>query len=596
MSLIERTTRKGIFDNGRDCRSTNPCRAILTVFPLEHRIAPACPVGPEFRVNTYTTNSQTFASIAIDHEGDFAVSWQSGGQDGSGDGIFAQRFNWDMASGSEFSVSTYTTNSQYEPSIAMDHDGDFVIAWTTSHQDEDGSGIYAQRFNALGVPLGGEFRVNTYTTGGQIYSSIAMDNDGDFVIAWSSSWQDGSSLGIYAQRFNSLGQPQGVEFAVNTYTTQRQSFPSVAMDEAGDFVIVWDSYLQDGSNYGIYAQRFNSLGEPQGGEFQVNTYTTNVQMRPSVAMDQDGDFVIAWRGQGQDASGSEIYAQCFNSAGISQTGEFRVNTIISGGQNSPAVAMNNDGDFVVTWTTPEIQARAYQAGGIAQGDEFRVNTTTANAQDFSAVAMTQNGDFVVAWNSDLQDGDSRGVYGQRFTHGPPEIASTKINDGSAQRSRVNSLTLTLSENITFPNGIANAFQLTRTGPGGPIGTVALNPVQTNNVVTLNFDSGGAVGLDPGGSLIDGNYELTVFANQVLGACGMQLDGNGDGTPGDNYTFSFHRLFGDADGNGTVNSTDFAVFRMSFGLGASIFDFDGDGQTNSSDFAEFRKRFGLTIVP
>jgi hypothetical protein len=55
-----------------------------------------------------------------------------------------------------------------------------------------------------------------------------------------------------------------------------------------------------------------------------------------------------------------------------------------------------------------------------------------------------------------------------------------------------------------------------------------------------------------------------------------------------------RLFGDSDGNGTVNSTDFATFRTFFGIGPSFSDFNNDGQTNSDDFAEFRKRFGLTI--
>ena len=92
-----------------------------------------------------------------------------------------------------------------------------------------------------------------------------------------------------------------------------------------------------------------------------------------------------------------------------------------------------------------------------------------------------------------------------------------------------------------------------------------------------------------------------MADKITGnAGGGTLDGDGDGisegSPADNKTLTFHRLFGDADGNATVNSSDFAVFRTFFGLGASIFDFDGNNQTNSNDFAEFRKRFGITLVP
>ena len=83
-----------------------------------------------------------------------------------------------------------------------------------------------------------------------------MDAEGDFVVAWESYGQDGSKYGIYAQRFNASGHAQGSEQRVNTYTQDSQRQPSVAMDSAGDFVVAWESYGQDGFKYGIYVQRF----------------------------------------------------------------------------------------------------------------------------------------------------------------------------------------------------------------------------------------------------------------------------------------------------------------------------------------------------
>jgi hypothetical protein len=71
--------------------------------------------------------------------------------------------------------------------------------------------------------------------------------------------------------------------------------PSVAVDANGDFVVVWSSDGQDGDSYGIYGQRFDASGIPQGAEFLVNTHTTDAQSQPSVAMDADGDFVVVWR-------------------------------------------------------------------------------------------------------------------------------------------------------------------------------------------------------------------------------------------------------------------------------------------------------------
>jgi len=134
------------------------------------------------------------------------------------------------------------------------------------------------------------------------------------VIAWQSRSQDGSYYSIYAQRYNATGVAQGGEFQVNTYTTNRQKEPSIAMDGDGDFVVVWESgdYYggQDGSDYGVYAQRYNAAGVVQGAEFQVNTYTTDGQRIPSIAMDDDGEFVIAWQsGGGQDGSNYGVFAQ-----------------------------------------------------------------------------------------------------------------------------------------------------------------------------------------------------------------------------------------------------------------------------------------------
>ncbi len=283
-------------------------------------------------------------------------------QDGSGYGIFAQRDNASGAAmGSEFQVNTYTTGNQVDPVVAMDAAGDFVIAWSSQYEDggSGGStggdyGVFAQRYSASGAAMGSEFQVNTYTTGTQRAPSIGMDSAGDFVIAWQSLYQDGSDYGVYAQRYNASGTAQGSEFRVNTYTTGAQFTSSVAVDSAGDFVITWDGYLENGSGYAIYAQRYSATGAAQGSEFQVNTYSLGQQpdrqpFHSSVAMDSGGDFVVAWQNYGEDGSGYGIYAQRYNAAGAAQGSEFSVNTYTTGAQFLPSVAMDSGGDFAVTW-------------------------------------------------------------------------------------------------------------------------------------------------------------------------------------------------------------------------------------------------------
>ena len=73
------------------------------------------------------------------------------------------------------------------------------------------------------------------------------------------SVQDGSAYGVYGQRYTASGAPTGPEFRVNTFTNGFQGYPSVASDPAGDFVVVWQGSLQDGSAYGVFGQRFGRI-------------------------------------------------------------------------------------------------------------------------------------------------------------------------------------------------------------------------------------------------------------------------------------------------------------------------------------------------
>src|SRR6185436_1988872 len=120
----------------------------------------------------------------------------------------------------------------------------------------------------------------------------ASDANGNFVVVWQSA--DANVEGIYGRRFDASGTPQGAEFRVNSYTTGTQDDPAVASDANGNFVVVWDSNGQDGHARGIFGQRFNAAGVPQGALFQANTYTTNQQRFPAVSADASGDFVVVW--------------------------------------------------------------------------------------------------------------------------------------------------------------------------------------------------------------------------------------------------------------------------------------------------------------
>jgi hypothetical protein len=87
-----------------------------------------------------------------------------------------------------------------------------------------------------------------------------MNRHGDFVVTWNDGYgQDGNYGGVFGQRFDKNGVRVGAEFRVNTYTTNQQGMARVTSDDVGNFTVAWSSYLQDGSTWGVYAQRFGGL-------------------------------------------------------------------------------------------------------------------------------------------------------------------------------------------------------------------------------------------------------------------------------------------------------------------------------------------------
>ena len=173
---------------------------------------------------------------------------------------------------------------------------------------------------------------------------------------------------------------------------------------------------------------------------------------------------------------------------------------------------------------------------------------------------------------------------------PPKVESVVVNDGSAQRSMVKSLTITFDRVVTLDPG---AFWLENTG-GSVVGVgVATSVVNGRTVATLTFTGPGVVG----GSLADGSYTLTIRGGHVRDEEGRELDGDGDGNGGGDRVDGFHRLFGDADGDGDVDGQDRAAFRAAFGKTVAdpdylwYFDFHGDGTVDGRDSGLFHRRFG-----
>lgn len=187
---------------------------------------------------------------------------------------------------------------------------------------------------------------------------------------------------------------------------------------------------------------------------------------------------------------------------------------------------------------------------------------------------------------------------------PGAPAGSKVSVANTH-SRINRIEVHFSQAVNITGNPVVAFsllKLTSSTTGLPVEVTAtpnLNGTSVN--LTFSGDYAEPVSSDIFRSLVDGNYQLKVVADQITSLTGVLLDGDGDGNPGGDYATPtqdpgvIYRLFGDATADRFVHSDDFTLFRTVFGIAGVEFDFNGDGTVASYDFAEFRKRFGIGLA-
>jgi ELWxxDGT repeat protein len=258
----------------------------------------------------------------------------------------------------------------------------------------------------------------------------------------------------------------------------------------------------------------------------------------------------------------------------------------------------------------------WQSDGTAAGTLLVADIDSGS--DGSAPGGFGNGTMVVI-NGTLYFSANDGVHGRELwalPPAPPTVAGVQVNDGNAQRSEVQVITVTFSGPVTFTGGNTNAaaaFQLQHLTDNNNVvlSTNVGTDSQGRTVVALRFSGSEIDGISAqngaAASLADGRYTLTVFSANVTGAGGVALAGGGANgnyvSPPDAYQgngLHLFRLFGDANGDGVVDSTDLGQFRSTFNANNTLpnylwyLDADGDGVVDSTDLGQFRTRFNMNV--
>jgi hypothetical protein len=385
--------------------------------------APGDPLGPTQHV---TDGIFSFASIGRGAAGDTVIVF-SGGL-----GLTARRYAADgTVRGPDLVVGPIDYGPQ--PDVAVNAHGDFVVTWRSSAAG-NGPLIYARRYQADGTAQGGPVTVSEPLQPrlGDVYSdtaTVAMDDDGDFVVGWAQgrtietgngfacSYGIGicTDFGAYSVRLRRYSDGGSKAGAIRTLASAGSGeihllrlpgaagsalrAPDVAMTGDGDYAVTWErySYVRLLSPLaGVYAQSFTANGLP--GPTRVVSLQQDNDAWPSIAIDSKGGYVVTYQHRGS------IQARLYPASGSLGGFAFRVDDG-TGGAGQPAAAMDEAGDFVIAWATGAnspgaVRAQRYAAGGGALGVNFAVDSGFSGGPALEPVAASdRNGNFAIIWEA-----------------------------------------------------------------------------------------------------------------------------------------------------------------------------------------------------
>jgi len=367
-------------------------------------------IGDEFTINQNTTSNQQKSCIASLNNRNAFVVWE-GYQTGNWD-IYGRLFDANGISlGNDFRINQNTILSQEWPSVTNLTNDTVFVAWhgsQTGNQD-----IYGRLFFPNGTTLSNEFDINQDTTSDQYTPFVTSLTNGNAFVVWTGV-QNGYS-DIYGRIFYTNGTVLSNEFGINQVTASAQQYPSVASLTNSNIFAAWQG-SQTG-DHDIYGRIFSSNGTALTNDFRINQNITSNQQYPSVASLTNGNTFVAW--MGSQAGNFDIYGRIFSSNGTALSNEFVINQNTASDQIKSSLVGLANGNAFVAWQgnqtgSPDIYGRIFSSNGTALSNEFGINQIIVFDQYSSSVASLTNGAVFTAWGGD-QTGNSD-IYGRIFTN------------------------------------------------------------------------------------------------------------------------------------------------------------------------------------
>lgn len=240
-------------------------------------------------------------AIAADEEGDLVVAWTTPGSHCYGK-LFVQTLDADGDWSNLPEPNEITTNG-CDPRLAMDADGDFALTW----RNGDGEGRL-RTFAANGVSYqNDEDIIFTYDLSTNPPTpALAMQSDGILMVAWTDAEDDY----VYGQRFNLIGTTLDatavrLDHGALSMDEIRQHSPALSAYGDDGFVAFWNerkpTLQADIDEIEIKGLRWHGDGTPgksliAGSTLVSDNYSYKLT-EPAVATDSSGNVLVAWQGR-----------------------------------------------------------------------------------------------------------------------------------------------------------------------------------------------------------------------------------------------------------------------------------------------------------
>ena len=316
----------------------------------------------------------------------------------------------------QFTVNVNTDGDQMTPSVAMDKNGNFVVVWA---DDLDGNGmyqIYMRGFDETGKERFKTAVVNSKDTGQQRNPSIAMAPDGHFVVAWEDESDNAATPQIFVRGFNADGQQAFADRNVDKLAGVNHR-PRIAMADDHSFVVTWEAADSADGDFQVMAKGFKADGTDRYNKFTVNGTNVGPQRNPSIGMNADGVFYIAYEDDADQNGVFRVKIVGYNPDGKKLVADLHIS---DAGEDAvePVLCVDKNNRAIVSWTARarnngDIRFRVlkdYNIDGSTYTAHRVVSTSdshTAGVQNQPAIGCTEDGKFAILWH-DNEDHGSEG--------------------------------------------------------------------------------------------------------------------------------------------------------------------------------------------